>query len=352
MSSTYSTSLQIQEIGNGEQSGTWGTTTNNNWVLMEQAVAGVTTITMANTNYTLSVINGAPDEARSMNLIVKGTNSAIYQVVAPLAPKIYNVVNLTVGGYAITIGGSTGATVSVPNGYATFVYCDGINFYSANTTSAGAFYVNGALTASGIADVGNLSVSGSTALSGTATAPTVTPSTDNSTKIATTAFVQSVAGGLGTMASQNANNVAITGGTMAGVTISGGNAITSSNIGSQSVSYATTAGNGGVTSVNGSTGAVTVYDIGVGQNWSTPSRSAGTTYTNSTGRAIAVSVYVSGGTHSGGGYLYVNGVLVSSAGGYDNGGVSTMFAIVPPGQTYSVSLYGINPSVANWAELS
>lgn len=35
-------------------------------------------------------------------------------------------------------------------------------------------------------------------------------------------------------------------------------AITTSNIGSQSVNYATTAGNGGVTSVNGSTGAVTV----------------------------------------------------------------------------------------------
>ena len=39
---------------------------------------------------------------------------------------------------------------------------------------------------------------------------------------------------------------------------SGGSFITSSNIGSQSVNFASTAGNGGVTSVNGSTGAVTV----------------------------------------------------------------------------------------------
>ena len=46
---------------------------------------------------------------------------------------------------------------------------------------------------------------------------------------------------------------------------SGGTFITSSNIGSQSVSYATTAGNGGVTSINGQTGAVTTTSFdGIG----------------------------------------------------------------------------------------
>ena len=64
MASTYSTSLQIQLIGNGEQSGVWGTTTNTNWNLIEQAVAGVLTINMANADYTLSNLNGVSDEAR------------------------------------------------------------------------------------------------------------------------------------------------------------------------------------------------------------------------------------------------------------------------------------------------
>ena len=54
MASTYSTSLQIQLIANGEQSGVWGTTTNTNWNLIEQAVAGVQSITMINANYTLT----------------------------------------------------------------------------------------------------------------------------------------------------------------------------------------------------------------------------------------------------------------------------------------------------------
>lgn len=204
MASTYTSSLQIQQIGNGEQSGTWGTTTNTNMALLDQAIAGSATITMSNANHTLTQANGVSDEARNMILEVVGSNSGIYQIVVPYGTggagtgsKMYTVYNNTTGGYAITIGYSGGSTVSIPNGYIATVFGDGTNFFAANTTSAGAFYVSGTLTAAGIADVGamsvggNLSVTGTTALGGTATAPTVTPSTDSSTKIATTAFVAS-----------------------------------------------------------------------------------------------------------------------------------------------------------------
>jgi hypothetical protein len=63
---------------------------------------------------------------------------------------------------------------------------------------------------------GNLSVTGTTTLVGTAIAPTPS-SSDNSTKIATTAFVQDKVGTLGTMSTQNATAVAITGGTITGL---------------------------------------------------------------------------------------------------------------------------------------
>ena len=204
MASTYTSSLQIQQIGNGEQSGTWGTTTNTNMALLDQAIAGSATITMSNANHTLTQTNGVSDEARNMILEVVGSNSGIYQIVVPYGTggagtgsKMYTVYNNTTGGYAITIGYSGGSTVSIPNGYIATVFGDGTNFFAANTTSAGAFYVSGTLTAAGVADVGamsvggNLSVTGTTALGGTATATTVTPSTDSSTKIATTAFVAS-----------------------------------------------------------------------------------------------------------------------------------------------------------------
>jgi len=200
MASQYTTSLKIQEINPGEQSGIWGNTTNTNWTLIEQAVAGVQTITMLNANYTLSNLNGVLDEARNMVLNVIGTNSAIYQVVAPLVPKFYVISNNTTGGYAITIGAATGSVITIPNGTTAQVYCDGsTGFFSAQTGSAGNFAVNGNLTISGTTTMTG-ALSGSTAtfsgaissvspsFTGTPTAPTASAGT-NTTQIATTAFV-------------------------------------------------------------------------------------------------------------------------------------------------------------------
>jgi len=129
MASTYSPSLKLELMGNGDQSGTWGNTTNANLgVLLEQAITGVQSITMSNANYVLTNYNGTTDEARNAVLVVSGTNSAIRQIVAPLANKVYVVTNNTSGGYAITIGGSSGGTVVIPNGVTAQVYCDGTNF--------------------------------------------------------------------------------------------------------------------------------------------------------------------------------------------------------------------------------
>lgn len=253
MASTYTTSLKIQKIGSGEQSGYWGTTTNTNWDLIEQAVSGVQSIVMSNADYTLTNLNGVSDEARNAVLVVTGTNSAIRKIVAPLnQPKLYVISNLTTGGYAITIGASTGLYVTIPNGVTAQVYTDGTNFYSSQTGSAGDFLVNGTFTASGISDTGNLSVGGTLAVTGastftgavalngggTSTTPTVG---DNSTKIATTAFVQTATGTLGTMSTQNANNVAITGGTISGTTVNG-NTVGSNSVGARTISTSAPAG--------------------------------------------------------------------------------------------------------------
>jgi hypothetical protein len=211
MASSYTTSLKIQQIGAGEQSGVWGSTTNTNWNLIEQAVTGVAQIVMANSNYTLSTLNGVSDEARCMVLVATGTNSAVWQIVAPLVKKFYVVNNTTTGGYAITIGAATGSIVSIPNGTVGQVYCDGTNFFSAQTGSAGNFNVNGTLTAGAIVDSGSFSAATST-IAGLATfngaethngtethngaanflgnTTAVTQATgDNTTKVATTALV-------------------------------------------------------------------------------------------------------------------------------------------------------------------
>jgi hypothetical protein len=147
MASTYSTSLKLELIGNGDQSGTWGTTTNTNFgTLLEQAITGVVAITMANADVTLTSLNGASDEARNAVLVVGGTNSAIRNIIAPAVNKLYVIKNATIGGYAIVIKTSASTGVSIANGTTAIVYCDGTEFYfavpsyaSTNTASTLAF---------------------------------------------------------------------------------------------------------------------------------------------------------------------------------------------------------------------
>jgi hypothetical protein len=244
MASTYSPSLRLELIGDGDQSGIWGQTTNNNLgYLLEQSVAGVISIAMLDANYTLSNFNGVVDEARNQVLVMTGALTATRNVIAPLVEKTYIVKNSTTGSQSIQIIGSSGLGVTIPNGATVSVYCDGTNFYSAQVNTIGNQTINGNLTVTGtttlsgaltyggvtlsnaVTGTGNMVLSASPTFTGAPIAPTATTGT-NTTQIATTAFVQAstAALGLGTMATQNANNVAITGGTMSGMTTVAGGA--------------------------------------------------------------------------------------------------------------------------------
>jgi len=262
MASTFSPSLKLELIGDGDQSGIWGQTTNTNLgTLLEQAITGVVNITMVDANYTLTSFNGVSDEARNAVLVVGGTNNAVRDIIAPLVEKLYVIKNSTSGGYAINIRAASGSSVSIPNGATVWVYCDGTNFNPIGTESIGNFDVNGNLTVSGTTTLtGALSGSNATfsgaissvspAFTGTPTAPTAANGT-NTTQIATTAFVNSAVtiatGSLGTMSTQNANSVAITGGniSVANVTstnqaklVSSGNAIRPVTIGTNEIAIA------------------------------------------------------------------------------------------------------------------
>jgi hypothetical protein len=229
MASTFSPSLRLELIGDGDQSGIWGQTTNNNLgTLIEQAVTGVTTINIIDANYTLTNFNGVADEARNAVITITGTLSAQRNIIAPLAEKIFTFRNATTGGFAIQVIGSSGTGVVIPNGATTSIYCDGTNFLPLSTGSAGNFSVSGNLAVTGTTALTG-ALSGSTAVfsgaisavspafTGTPTAPTASAGT-NTTQIATTAFVQNATGALGTMSTQNANAVAITGGSITGIT--------------------------------------------------------------------------------------------------------------------------------------
>lgn len=159
MPSTYSNNLRLELIGTGEQAGTWGTTTNTNLgTLIEQAIAGYTTVSILDTNYTLTNLNGAVDEARSMalNITSSVTLTATRNVSCPAVSKLYVVRNATTGGQSIVFkalntsgGAGTGAGITIPNGVTAIVLCTGqgtnpdvIDPFSAKQASLGYTPVN------------------------------------------------------------------------------------------------------------------------------------------------------------------------------------------------------------------
>jgi hypothetical protein len=153
MPSTYSPSLKIELIGNGEQSGTWGQTTNNNMgTLIEQAIAGVESITLTG-NYTLTSFNGLSDQARNAVLVFNGSLAAPANVTAPAVQKTYIITNNS--GANVTIKTASGNGVTILNGLNSLVYCDGNDFYTAVNVNN----VIGDLTVSGNETIGgNLTI--------------------------------------------------------------------------------------------------------------------------------------------------------------------------------------------------
>ena len=149
MASTYSPTLRIELIGNGEQAGTWGTTTNSNLgSLIEQAITGVQTISMGDATYTLTAFDGAPDESRNAVLVLGGTVTSPQNLIAPSVEKVYIISNQT--GNTVTIKTSGGNGAAIPTGSYAQVYCDGTNFFNAspNVNSIdGNLTVTGSITA-------------------------------------------------------------------------------------------------------------------------------------------------------------------------------------------------------------
>jgi len=178
MTTQYSPSLKLALIGTGDQSGTWGQTTNTNLgTLLEQAITGVTAISLQGiSSYTLTNYNGTSDDARNAVLIFTGTPSAAPTITAPAQNKVYVVVNNTTT--PLTMVASGGVTSLVIPALSTGqVYCDasnvsgnGIGFYSAQTTAAGNWNVGG-----------NLAVIGTSSFTGSAIMSTLTATAISST---------------------------------------------------------------------------------------------------------------------------------------------------------------------------
>ena len=127
MSSSYSPLLRVELIGTGDQSGTWGSTTNDNLgTILEGAIAGTATVDVTSGNVTLSVVDGADDQARKMVLNVTGTPGTARNIVAPKTSKVYVVINGS--NSQVIVKGSDTTGIAVERGSVVAVAYNGTDF--------------------------------------------------------------------------------------------------------------------------------------------------------------------------------------------------------------------------------
>ena len=111
MASSYSTDLKLELMATGENSGTWGTKTNTNLNLLQQAIAGFQSIALTSTNTTLAMTDATISDARNAVIKFTGTITANCTVfVASGIEKTYILENGTSGAFTLALNQVGGAS--------------------------------------------------------------------------------------------------------------------------------------------------------------------------------------------------------------------------------------------------
>lgn len=138
MASTFTTNFGFEEIATGEQSGTWGTTTNFNFDILDR-IASYGSVALSGTTHTLTVREASPDQGTEnlqdgMYRVIKFTGALGANNTVTVAPNtsaaFFIFTNSTTdsgssGPYSVIISQGSGANITITNGASAIVYCDG-----------------------------------------------------------------------------------------------------------------------------------------------------------------------------------------------------------------------------------
>ena len=135
MASTYS-DLKIELIGTGDQTGTWGTTTNNNFsIAISEAITGSADVAFSSADVTVTLTNSnAAQTARNLRLNLTGTSGGARQLILGSGCQIEKLYLVNNGlADAVTVKNTSGTGIAVAAGKSMFVYNDGTNVVDAIT---------------------------------------------------------------------------------------------------------------------------------------------------------------------------------------------------------------------------
>jgi hypothetical protein len=133
MASTYS-DLKIELIGTGEQTGTWGTTTNNNFsIALSEAITGSADVAFSSADVTVTLTDtNAAQTARNLRLNLTGTSGGARQLILGSGCQIEKLYLVNNGlADAVTVKNTSGTGISVAAGKSMFVFNDGTNVVDA-----------------------------------------------------------------------------------------------------------------------------------------------------------------------------------------------------------------------------
>ena len=125
---TYVNDLRLKEIATGDESGTWGTSTNTNLELIAEAFSyGTEAITTNADTHTTTIADGSTDPGRSIFLKYTGTlDSTCTITIGPnTVSKLWFIENATSGSQSIIISQGSGASITIANGQTKAIYSDG-----------------------------------------------------------------------------------------------------------------------------------------------------------------------------------------------------------------------------------
>jgi hypothetical protein len=166
MASTYS-DLKIELIGTGEQSGTWGTTTNTNFsTAISEAITGSADVAFSSADVTVTLTNtNAAQTARNLRLNLTGTSGGARNLILGSGCQIEKFYLINNGlADAVIVKNTTGAGVTVPAGMAMLVFNNAIDVVNPLTYFTGTVVTSSATITGGT--INNTAIGGSTAAAG------------------------------------------------------------------------------------------------------------------------------------------------------------------------------------------
>ena len=150
MASTYSSTLNLELQASGENSGTWGTITNNNLTKVESAIKGYVSVAIASTTDALTATDGTTADEQS-NAIIKLTGSLTGNTTmqCEAVENWYIVDNATtMGTHTLGFKPAGGTATNLVASSKHILYSDGSTMFDV-LKDAGDIKANGTLTVSG-----------------------------------------------------------------------------------------------------------------------------------------------------------------------------------------------------------